>query len=135
MPPMNRTLRALMLVFLALTVAGCNHLPKKKVDMVAEYGNAVRWSDWDSAWNFVDPAQRGSVNLPEAEIERLKDVKVTGYAIRTRDPQPDGTVKMTVEIRYVDQATQREVTMRDHQVWRTDDEGAHWWITSGLPQF
>jgi hypothetical protein len=134
MPAMNR-FRFLLVALLALLLAACGGMPHKKVDMVAEYGNAVRWSDWDTAWNFVDPAKRASVTLPEAEIERLKDVKVTGYAVRTRDPQPDGTVKQTVEIRYVDQATQREVSMRDQQVWRTDDDGEHWWITTGLPQF
>jgi hypothetical protein len=134
MPAMNR-LRFLLVALLALLLAACGGLPHKKVDMVAEYGNAVRWSDWDNAWNFVDPAKRASVTLPESEIERLKDVKVTGYVVRTRDPQPDGTVQQTVEIRYVDQATQREVSIRDHQVWRTDDDGEHWWITTGLPQF
>ena len=134
MPPMAR-FRPLLVILLLLFVAACGGMPKKKVDMVAEYGNAVRWSDWDMAWNFVDPKERASVNLPEGEMDRLKDVKVTGYTVRTRDPQPDGTVKQSVEIRYVDQATQIEKTVRDHQVWRTDDEGAHWWITSGLPQF
>lgn len=130
---MNR-LRLLFLVLLALSLAACGGMPKPKIDMVAEYGNAVRWSDWDAAWRFLDPATK-TVTLPESELARLKDVKVTGYTVRSKDPQPDGTIRQLVEIRYIDQATQRERTFRDLQVWRTDDGGTTWWLSSGLPQF
>ena len=60
--------------------------------MMAEFGNAIRWSDWDAAWSFIDPATRKSLVLPGEEQDRLHDIKVTGYQVRTSEPQPDGTI-------------------------------------------
>ena len=126
---------ALPLAALMLLFAACASVSHPKVDMVAEYGNSVRWSDWDMAWQIVDPATRKSLVLPGEEQDRLHDIKVTGYTVRSSEPQEDGTLVQVVEIHYVDQATQVERTMRDRQVWRTDDNGAHWWLTTGLPVF
>ena len=134
MPAMNR-IRWTLFALLALMLAACAAVPHKKVDMVGDYGNAVRWSDWDAAWKYIDPAKRDSISLPEAESERLKDTKVTGYTVRTNEALPDGTVRQVVEIRYIDQATQVEKSVRDTQLWRTDDNGEHWWLTTGLPTF
>jgi uncharacterized lipoprotein len=139
MPAMLRRLRPLFVsasVLLALLLAACSSLtPAPKIDMFEEYGNTVRWSDWDLAWNFVDPATRGALALPQEELERLSNYKVTGYNVRLHEPQPDGTVKQIVDIRYVEQATQIERSFRDRQIWRTDDNGEHWWLTTGLPAF
>ena len=134
MPAMIRRLST-ALAFLLL-LAGCGAVkPHAKVDMVREYGNAVRWSDWDTALNFVDPAKRLHQTMTEDDLNKLKDVKVTGYEVRTHAPQPDGTVDQTVEIRYIDEKTQIERSMRDHQHWRPDEDGEHWWLTTGLPEF
>jgi hypothetical protein len=134
--PGMKTTRLLMLALLSLLLAACGSMPStKKVDTIAEYGAAVRWSEWERAWSFVDPASQGG-GLPESEAARLKNVKVSGYAVLSRQLAPDGlTQRQLVEIRYIEQATQRELTVRDEQAWRTDDEGKHWWLTSGLPQF
>jgi len=133
--PVMKTIRPLLLALFALLLAACGSLPSKQVDSVGDYGTAVRWGDWESAWAYVDPASRGG-GLPDSEAERLKNVKVSGYAVLSRRVAPDGlTQRVLVEIRYIEQATQRELTVRDQQAWRTDDEGKHWWLTSGLPQF
>ena len=120
---------------LLLLLAACSAMPHKKVDMVGDFGNAVRWSDWDLAWQYIDPATRHSLVLPGEEQDRLRDIKVTGYVVRTSEPQEDGTLMQVVEIHYVDQATQRERAVRSRQIWRTDDGGEHWWLTTGLPEF
>jgi hypothetical protein len=130
-----RKLLAPLLAALLLLLAACGSVAQPKVDMVAEYGNSVRWSDWDMAWQIIDPATRKSLVLPGEEQDRLKDIKVTGYTVRSSEPQEDGTIVQVVEIHYVDQATQVERSMRDRQVWRTDDKGEHWWLTTGLPAF
>jgi hypothetical protein len=118
-----------------LLLAACAGAPGKKVDMIGEYANSVRWSDWDMAWNVIDPATRRSLVLPGEEQDRLSGIKVTGYTVRSSEPQEDGTLVQVVEIHYVDQATQVERVTRDRQVWRTDDGGKHWWLTTGLPRF
>ena len=135
MPAMKIT-RLLTLALLALLLAACGSMPSKKVDTVGDYGVAVRWSEWERAWAYVDPAISGGGNLPASEAARLKEVKVSGYSVLSRTPAPDGlTQRQVVEIRYIEQATQRELIVRDEQAWRTEDEGKHWWLTSGLPQF
>ena len=132
---MNR-IRFPLLALLALFLAACGSMPGKKVDTVAEYGAAVRWSEWGWAWRFVDPAVSGGASMPGAEQARLEKVKVSGYDVRSRAEAPDGlTMRQVVEIRYIDQATQRELTVRDEQSWRSEDKGKTWWLTSGLPQF
>ena len=134
MRPMRKSL-AFLLASLMLLLSACSSVTHPKVDMVSEFGNAVRWSDWDLAWQFIDPATRKSLVLPGEEQDRLHDIKVTGYTVRSSEPQEDGTLVQVVEIHYVNQATQVERSTRDRQVWRTDDNGDHWWLTTGLPEF
>jgi hypothetical protein len=126
---------SLLLLLPLLLIAACSSVSKPKVDMREEYGRAVRWSEWDLAWQFIDPATRTSLVLPGDEQDRLRDIKVTAYTVRTSEPQPDGTIRQMVEIHYVDQSTQRERVQRVQEIWRTDDEGEHWWLTTGLPEF
>jgi uncharacterized lipoprotein len=131
-----KSIRLPLLALFALLLAACGSMPGKKVDTVAAYGTAIRWSEWETAWAFVDPAAGGGGPIPAGELARIKQVKVSGYEVRVREPQPDGvTLRQVVEIRYIDEHTQRELSVRDEQRWRTDDEGVHWLLTSGLPQF
>jgi hypothetical protein len=134
MPAMRKYL-TLLIASLLLLLSACASVTHPHVDMVSEFGNAVRWSDWDAAWNFVDPATRTSLTLPGEEQDRLEHIKVTGYNVRASEPQEDGTLLQTVEIHYIDQATQVERVARSRQIWRTDDKGDHWWLTTGLPRF
>ena len=133
MRPMRKFTTFLLASLMLLLVACASSAPK--LDMMAEFGNAVRWSDWDAAWSYIDPATRRSLVLPGEEQDRLADIKVTGYQVRSSEPQEDGTIVQVVEIHYVDQATQRERIARSRQIWRTDDGGEHWWLTTGLPEF
>ena len=129
-------LRAALALLLVLLLAGCGSAaPKAKVDTIREYANAVRWSDWDSAIKFIDPAARVQSTMTQDDLDRLKDVKVTGYEVKTRAPQDDGTIKQTVEIRYIDQNTQVERSKRVEETWRVDEGGKLWWLTSDLPEF
>ena len=133
-----RAMRKLTTFFLAsiiLLLGACSSTSAPKLDMMTEFGNAVRWSDWDAAWSYIDPATRKSLVLPGEEQDRLAEIKVTGYQVRSSEPQEDGTIVQVVEIHYVDQATQRERVARSRQIWRTDDGGDHWWLTTGLPEF
>jgi hypothetical protein len=120
---------------LPLLLAACSSVTHTKVDMREEYSRAVRWSEWDLAWQFIDPTRRKSLVLPGEEQDRLNEVEVTAYNVRNAEPQPDGTIKQLVEIHYIDKATQIEKTTRVNEVWRTDDNGEHWWLTTGLPEF
>ena len=129
-------LRAACALLLVLLLAACGGMsPKAKVDTISEYANAVRWSDWDTAVKFIDPAARLQATVTQADLDRLKDVKVTGYEVKTRATQADGTIKQSVEIRYIDENTQVERSKRVEEVWRLDEGGKIWWLTSDLPEF
>ena len=134
MRPMRKSL-PLLLAGLLLLLSACASVSHPKVDMMAEFGNAIRWSDWDAAWSFIDPATRKSLVLPGEEQDRLENIKVTGYQVRTSEPQADGTIMQMVDIHFVDQATQVERVVHSRQIWRTDDGGDHWWLTTGMPEF
>ena len=134
MPAMHKSLK-LLLASLFLLLSACSSMPGHKVDMLAEFGNAIRWSDWDAAWSFIDPATRTSLVLPGEEQDRLADIKVTGYNVRSSEPQADGTIMQMVDIHYVEMNTQVERVSHSRQIWRTDDGGEHWWLTTGMPQF
>ena len=138
MPAMKSlpNLRPALAFLLVLLLSACGgNAVKPKVDTIREYGNAVRWSDWDSAIKYIDPAARVNATITQEDLDRLKDVKVTGYEVKTRAPQPDGTIKQTVEIRYIDESTQVERSKRVEELWRQDEGGKIWWLTTDLPEF
>jgi hypothetical protein len=130
-----RKITSLLLASLLLLLSACSSVSHPKVDMMAEFGNAIRWSDWDMAWKFIDPATRTSLVLPGEEQDRLENIKVTGYQVRSSEPQADGTIMQMVDIHFIDQATQVERVVHSRQLWRTDDGGEHWWLTTGMPEF
>jgi thioesterase domain-containing protein len=135
MRSMFRRLSLLLTLLPLLLLAACSSMPRSQ----GRHARGVRprrpLERWELAWQIVDPAMRKSLVLPGEEQDRLQDVKVTGYHVRTAEPQPDGTIKQLVEIHYVDQATQIERVKRVNEIWRTDDDGEHWWLTTGLPEF
>ena len=138
MPAMKSlpNLRPALAFLLVLLLAACGgNAVKPKVDTIREYGNAVRWSDWDSAIKYIDPAARVQSTITQDDLDRLKDVKVTGYEVKTRAEQADGTIKQAVEIRYIDENTQVERSKRVDEVWRLDEGGKIWWLTTDLPEF
>ena len=127
-------LAARLLVLLAAPPARTT--PGKKASTWrCEYGGAVRWSDWDMAWQFVDPAARTSSLMTDQERERLKQIKVTGYEVRTASRSADGTHRAEGRDPLGRPAHPGRAHDPDRQIWRTDDDGKHWWLTSGLPDF
>lgn len=136
MKSLPRFLRGALALLLLASLAACGGgVAKVKLDTKREYANAVRWSDWDSALKFIDPAVRLQTTMSAEDLDRLKDVKVTGYEVKSSEGLPDGTLNQTVTIRYVDQATQIERSKRVVEHWRLDEEGGIWWLTTGLPEF
>ena len=131
----RRVRTPLLLLALAATAAGCA-LPSAqlKPDPITEYGAAVRWNEFERASGFLDPA----ANLPpltDLERERIKQLQVTGYEVKSQHPLPDGGMAQEVEIRVVNKHTQLERIVKDHQVWRYDAALKGYVLSSGLPDF
>ena len=98
------------------------------------YAHTVRWGDFNSALQFVDPKVREAHPIPPLEMSRYQQYKVSEYD-EGKGPIPKGQFEVTqvVQINLVNVNTQSERTVTDHQTWRYDAEGKHWWLVSGLP--
>ena len=134
---MTRLLRLLFaLVLLALTA--CGGLPSRmnsKDDALTDYGVAIRWSEFDQAESFLDPALREQQPLTDLDRERFKLIQITGYEVKSRQVEADASITQTVEIRVVTRNTQLEHVITDHQSWRWEPLAKRYWLTSGLPDF
>ena len=131
-----RRILSLLVVLSVLLLAGC--ATQKRSDTLTTtltaYGSALRWGDFQSAAQFLDPEIRLKHPLSDLEIARYKQVRVSEYDDGNGPvPAADGDVQQTVHISLINIHTQSERTVVDHQTWHYDEKTKHWWLTSGLP--
>ena len=98
-----------------------------------DYASTIHWSDFDKSIAFLDPEWLAEHPVSKLDMERYKQVHITGYDVRTVTFEPDGSYDQVVEIRLINVNTQVERQITDNQHWRWDPKGKHWWLTSGLP--
>ncbi len=98
------------------------------------YAHTMRWGDFNSAAQFIDPKVREAHPVPPVEMSRYQQYKVSEYD-EGKGPTPNGKLEVTqvVQINLVNVNTQSERTVTDNQTWRYDAESKHWWLVSGLP--
>lgn len=97
------------------------------------YVAAVRWSDFETAEGFIDPAYRQAHPLTDLERERYRQVQVSSYRERSRGAGADGTIERRVEMGVVNRNTLAERTVTVTERWRWDAEAKRWWQVQGLP--
>ena len=97
------------------------------------YVSAVRWSDFEAAEAFIDPALREAEPLTDLEMERYKQFQVSGYEVKGSTEVAEDRYEQIVEIRVVNRNTQVERIVTDRQEWRWDAEAKRWWLMSGMP--
>ncbi|WP_449426686.1 hypothetical protein [Rhodanobacter umsongensis] len=132
---MRRTLSILALLSVLL-LAGC--ATQKQGDILTTtlnaYASTLRWGDFQSAAQFIDPEIREKHPLSALDIARYKQVKVSDYDDGNGPlPAGKGKVQQTVHISLVNIHTQTERSIVDHQTWQYDEKTKHWWLISGLP--
>jgi hypothetical protein len=132
---MRRVLIPLVTVSM-LALGGCA-TDKRKDDLTTTlnaYASEVRWGDFNGAQKFLDPKELEAHPIPPLEMSRYQQYKVSEYD-EGNGPTPNGEfeVKQVVKINLVNQHTQQERTVTDHQTWRYDQESKHWYLESGLP--
>lgn len=96
---------------------------------------AIRWGDFEGAWNLVDPDVREQHPLSELELERYKQVQVSHYREMGAAQVADDTALRDIDIGVINRHTMAERGMRYQEAWRYDEEARTWWITGGLPDF
>lgn len=127
------------MVIVVMALAACatgskqmNALDRAQYDWSA----AIRWNDFEGAWNLVDPEYRQQHPMSALEFERYKQVQVSGYSDLASQVAPDGqSARREIQINVINKHTMTERGIRYTEVWRYDAEARAWWITSGLPDF
>jgi hypothetical protein len=102
-------------------------------ETLRSYAATIRWGDIDQALAFVDPKERAAHPPSALDLARFRQVQVSGYNAQAPVPVSETEVRQTVQIDLVNVNTQGARSVIDRQVWRYDEAGKHWWLTTGLP--
>ncbi|HEX5756600.1 MAG TPA: hypothetical protein VFY12_09645 [Arenimonas sp.] len=136
--PAFRLFAVLALIVASLVLVGCpasKRSARGPLDQALyDYAGAIRWSDFEAAYTFVDPEVRAEQDLAHIEIERLKQFQTSDYQVKRVIGSVDDVYEQVVEIRLVNRHTQLERTVVERQRWRFDAEQKAWWLMTGLPR-
>jgi hypothetical protein len=134
---MRKPLRWLLAALLGALLAGCaTGQPKmSELDKLQyAWSAAIRWGDFEGAWNLLDPAYRDAHPLTDLQLSRYKQIQVSGYHDLGSQVFPDHALR-EIEIGVVNRNTMAERTLRYTEEWRFDSATKTWWVESGLPDF
>ncbi len=128
-------LRCLLLCCLVL-LAGCPKSASKGTALEQvqyDYSAAIRWGDFEGAWNLVDAETRKQHPLTDIDFSRYKQVQISAYRELGASVGPDGEVVRDIEIGVINRNTLAERTVRYRERWRYDEAIGSWRLLTGLP--
>ena len=132
---MKRLKPALLLA--VLLIMGCataseQWVMKRFNQSTKAYGDALRWSEYETAIAFRKGAKELK-SLPD--IGQLKNIKVTSYEVkRIVVWEKSSRIEQIVEIKYYEIDNMLEKTCVDHQLWEYDKASKSWYLSSDLPE-
>lgn len=131
-----RRLLVLVVLLCTLLLSSCASDKRNEAltNTLSAYASVVRWGDFGSALQFIDPKVRDQHMPTQLEMSRFDQFRVTGYD-DGGGPAAGGEneVRQVVAISMVNNNTQAERTVIDRQTWRYDPQTNHWWLLTGLP--
>ncbi len=135
---MRGLLRITVLLLLLLTTGAADAAGKRKQAsqlelMQTAYANAIRWGEFEQAWEWVDPAYRQAHPMTDLAFERYRQMQISGYTEKNASVGADGSVLRNIELRAINRHTQAERTVRYREQWRWDPQTKRWWLAVGLP--
>ncbi len=133
---MTRLLLRCLLLCCLVVLAGCPKSASKGTaldEVQYAYSAAIRWGDFEGAWNLVDPKYRDKHPLTDIDFSRYQQVQISSYREQGGAIQPSGTVVRDIEIGVINRNTLAERTVRYRENWRYDEEQKTWWLDGGLP--
>ncbi len=98
------------------------------------YSAAIRWGDFEGAWQLVDPEYREQHPLTDLELARYKQIQISAYRELASEVGENDIAMREIQVGVVNRHTQVEKIVTDHQHWRYDPEAKRWWLTTGLPR-
>lgn len=125
------------LLALVMLLPGCASTGKQASALErAQYAwsGAVRWNDFQTAWQLVDPDYRAAHPASDLDFARYEQVQVTSYRETGGQTGPEDATRQ-VQIGVVNRHTMAERTVRYTERWRWDAAAGTWWIVDGLPDF
>ena len=133
---MSKLLLRCLLACCLVLLAGCPNSASKgsALDEIQyAYSAAIRWGDFEGAYNLVDPKLREEHPLTDVDFSRYKQVQISGYRDLGGSPLASGEVVREIEIGVINRNTLQERTIRYQERWRYDEAAKRWWLVSGLP--
>ena len=133
---MSKLLLRCLLACCLVLLAGCPKSASKgsALDEIQyAYSAAIRWGDFEGAYNLVDPKLREEHPLTDVDFSRYKQVQISAYRDLGGSPLASGEVVREIEIGVINRNTLAERTVRYRESWRYDEAAKTWWLTSGLP--
>ena len=129
--------RWLLVVLLGALLAGCaTGQPKMSALDKVQYAwsAAIRWGDFEGAWNLLDPQYRDAHPLTDLDLSRYKQIQVSGYHELGSQVFED-RARREIEIGVINRNTMAERSLRYTEEWKFDPTTKTWWVESGLPDF
>ena len=124
---------------MVLVLAACATSSDKRSaleEMQYDYSAAIRWGNFEGAWNVVDPEYRKEHPKTALEFERYNQIQVSGYTELAAQVSADKLgARREIQIGVINKHTMTERSIRYTEEWRYDPATKTWWITSGLPDF
>ena len=133
---MSKLLLRCLLACCLVLLAGCPKSASKgsALDEIQyAYSAAIRWGDFEGAYNLVDPKLREEHPLTDVDFSRYKQVQISAYRDLGGSPLASGEILRDIEIGVINRNTLAERTVRYRESWRYDEAAKTWWLTSGLP--
>ena len=133
---MSKLLLRCLLACCLVLLAGCPKSASKgsALDEIQyAYSAAIRWGDFEGAYNLVDPKLREERPLTDVDFSRYKQVQISAYRDLGGSPLASGEIVREIEIGVINRNTLAERTVRYRESWRYDEAAKTWWLTSGLP--
>lgn len=119
---------------MALLACACASIKDNKLHEVQyAWSAAIRWGDFEGAWNLVDPDYRKAHPVTAVEFERYKHIRISGYHELGSQTLADGTVVREIELGVINKHTMTERSTRYTEQWHYDEEAKTWWQMGGLP--
>ncbi|MGN6520584.1 MAG: hypothetical protein ACTHK2_14265 [Dokdonella sp.] len=122
----------------AAVLAGCATDKMRSKETILDqtlhsYGATIRWGDVSQALSFIDPKVLAEHPPSQLDLERFKQVRITGYSEQPIVPVGEDEVRQVVQIELANVNTQSVRSIVDRQVWKYDEAAKRWWLTTGLP--
>ena len=133
---MSKLLLRCLLACCLVVLAGCPKSASKGTaldETQYAYSAAIRWGDFEGAYNLVDPKLREEHPLTDVDFSRYKQVQISAYRDLGGSPLASGEIVREIEIGVINRNTLAERTVRYRESWRYDEAAKTWWLTSGLP--